>query len=64
MRIETFIEKLEQEQASFARKHMASIRGDMFAMGRDIGIYAGLEHAKRLLHDILEAEAAASVEID
>ena len=50
MRIESLLQKLEQEQALMARDALSQPQGkDAFEYGRVIGIYAGLEHAKQVL---------------
>jgi hypothetical protein len=54
MRIETLLQRLEAEQAKFAHEALSQPAGrDPFAYGQAVGMYAGLEHAKRTLIDLV-----------
>ena len=53
MRLETLLQRLEQEQASLAHQSLQQpIPGD-FHYGKAVGMYAGLEVAKRVLIDLV-----------
>ena len=48
MRLETLIQRLEQEQAKLAHEALAKPNGrEPFDYGRVVGMYAGIEHAKQ-----------------
>lgn len=52
MRIETLLQRLEQSQADLAGDALGQPQGrDTFEYGRVVGMYAGLELAKRVLID-------------
>lgn len=54
MRIETLLQRLEAEQAKFAHEALGKPSSrDLFAYGQAVGMYAGLEHAKRTLIDLV-----------
>jgi hypothetical protein len=54
MRIEAFLQRLEQAQADLARDALEQPQGrDTFEYGRVVGIYAGLELAKTVLIDMV-----------
>jgi hypothetical protein len=54
MRIEVFLQRLEQAQADLARDALEQPQGrDTFEYGRVVGIYAGLELAKTVLIDMV-----------
>lgn len=54
MRIETLLQRLEAEQARLAHETLAQPSGrDAFEYGKAVGLYAGLEHAKRTLIDLV-----------
>lgn len=53
MRLETLLQRLEAEQAELARQTLEQpIPGD-FHYGKAVGMYAGLEMAKRALIDLV-----------
>lgn len=53
MRLETLLQRLEQEQATLAHQSLQQpIPGD-FHYGKAVGMYAGLEVAKRVLIDLV-----------
>ena len=53
MRLETLLQRLEQEQATLAHQLLQQpIPGD-FHYGKAVGMYAGLELAKRVLIDLV-----------
>lgn len=53
MRLETLLQRLEQEQATLAHQSLQQpIPGD-FHYGKAVGMYAGLEMAKRVLIDLV-----------
>lgn len=53
MRLETLLQRLEAEQAELARQTLEQpIPGD-FNYGKAVGMYAGLEVAKRALIDLV-----------
>jgi hypothetical protein len=50
MRIEVFLQRLEQSQTDLARDALQQPQGrDTFEYGRVVGIFAGLELAKTVL---------------
>lgn len=54
MKLETLLQRLEHEQARLAREALEKPSGrDAFDYGRAVGLYAGLEHAKRTLIDLV-----------
>lgn len=54
MKLETLLQRLETEQARLATEALAQPSGrDAFDYGRAVGMYAGLEHAKRTLIDMV-----------
>lgn len=54
MKIEMLLQRLENEQARLAKEAMETPSGrDTFDYGRAVGLYAGLEHAKRTLLDMV-----------
>lgn len=54
MKLETLLQRLETEQARLATEALAQPFGrDAFDYGRAVGLYAGLEHAKRTLIDMV-----------
>ena len=53
MRLETLLQRLEEEQATLARQTLEKpIPGD-FNYGKAVGMYAGLELAQRVLIDLV-----------
>ena len=53
MRLENLLQRLEQEQATLAHQSLQQpIPGD-FHYGKAVGMYAGLEVAKRVLIDLV-----------
>lgn len=54
MKIEHLLQRLETEQARLATEALAHPSGrDAFDYGKVVGMYAGLEHAKRALLDMV-----------
>jgi len=54
MRIETLLQRLEQAQAELARDALQQPQSrDLYEYGKVIGMYAGLEHAKTVLIDMV-----------
>lgn len=53
MRLETFLQRLEQEQATLARQSLETPQPGDFNYGKAVGMYAGLELAKRVLIDLV-----------
>lgn len=54
MKLEVLLQRLETEQARLATEALAQPSGrDTFDYGRAVGIYAGLEHAKRVLVELV-----------
>lgn len=54
MRIEVFLQRLEQSQTDLARDALQQPQGrDAFEYGRVVGIFAGLELAKTVLIDMV-----------
>ena len=54
MRIEVFLQRLEQSQTDLARDALHQPQGrDTFEYGRVVGIFAGLELAKTVLIDMV-----------
>ena len=54
MRIEVFLQRLEQSQTDLARDALQQPQGrDTFEYGRVVGIFAGLELAKTELIDLV-----------
>jgi hypothetical protein len=54
MRIETLLQRIEAEQTKFANDALSQPAGrDLFAYGQAVGMHAGLEHAKRILIDLV-----------
>lgn len=54
MKLETLLQRLETEQARLAREALEKPSGrEAFDYGRAVGMYAGLEHAKRILIDLV-----------
>ncbi len=54
MKIETLLQRIELEQAKLATDALAHPGGkDGFDYGRAVGMYAGMEHAKRVIVDML-----------
>lgn len=54
MKLETLLQRLETEQARLAAEALAHPSGkEAFDYGRAVGMYAGLEHAKRSLLDLV-----------
>lgn len=51
MRIETLLQRLEAEQAKLAHQSMEQPLPGEFNYGKAVGMYAGLELAKRVLVD-------------
>lgn len=55
MRIETLLQRLEAEQSKIAHEALKQPAGrDAFTYGQAVGMYAGLEHAKRILLDLVD----------
>jgi hypothetical protein len=53
VKVESYLQRLEAEQARLACESLEKPAGkDAFEYGRAAGIYAGLEHAKRVLMDM------------
>lgn len=54
IRIEVLLRRLEDEQTLLAREALQQPQGrDAFDYGRSVGLYAGLEHAKSILIDMV-----------
>lgn len=54
MKIEMLLQRLENEQARLAKEAMETPTGcDHSYYVRAVGMYAGLEHAKRILLDMV-----------
>lgn len=53
MRLNVFIQRIEGEKARVAKEAMESPSADVFAHGRIVGVYAGLDLAQNLLLDLL-----------
>lgn len=54
MRIEALLQRLEAEQSRIAHEALGQpSSGDVFTYGKAVGMYAGLEHAKRTLIDLV-----------
>lgn len=54
MRLEELLRRLETEQARLAAEALEKPAGrDAFEYGRAVGLYAGIEHAKRTLIDMV-----------
>lgn len=53
MRLETLLQRLEAEQASLARQTLEQPVPGEFSYGKAVGMYAGLEIAKRALVDLV-----------
>jgi hypothetical protein len=54
MKIEMLLQRLEAEQAKLAVQALEAPSGkDVFEYGRACGMYAGMEHAKRVLLDLV-----------
>jgi hypothetical protein len=62
MKIETLLQRLEAEQLRLATEALERPSGhDVFDYGRAVGIYAGLEHAKRTLIDMVSEKERKDV---
>jgi len=62
MKIESLLQRLEAEQIRLATEALGRPSGrDMFDYGRAVGIYAGLEHAKRTLIDMVSEKERKDV---
>lgn len=54
MRVEVLLQRIELEQARLAGEALKTPAGrDAFEYGRVAGMYAGLEHAKRVLIELV-----------
>ena len=53
MRIETLLQRLEQEQSALANQTLQQPVPGEFNYGKAVGMYAGLELAKRTLLDLV-----------
>jgi hypothetical protein len=54
VRIETFLRRLETEQAQLAKEALERPIGkESFDYGRAVGMYAGLTHARDMLIDMV-----------
>lgn len=54
MRIEVLLQRLKAEQARVAVEALKTPTGrDAFEYGRAVGFYAGLEHAERVLIELV-----------
>lgn len=53
MRLETLLQRLEVEQAALARQALEQPLPGDFNYGKAVGMYAGLEMAKRVLIDLV-----------
>lgn len=53
MRIETLLQRLEMEQAKLAHEALQQPQPGEFNYGKAVGMYAGLEMAKRALIDLV-----------
>lgn len=54
MKIEILLQRLEEEQLRLAKSAMEQPAGrEPFDYGRAIGMYAGIEHAKRTMLDLV-----------
>lgn len=55
MRAAQFLQRLEDEKTRLARESLEKPNGrDAFDYGRAAGMYAGLEHAKRVLLELFD----------
>jgi len=55
VKIEMFLQRLETEQARLAREALERpSERDAFAYGRAVGFYAGLEHAKTVILNLID----------
>lgn len=53
MRLETLLQRLEAEQATLAHQSLQQPLSGDFNYGKAVGMYAGLELAKRVLIDLV-----------
>lgn len=53
MRLESLLQRLEQEQAVLAHQSLQQPQPGDFNYGKAVGMYAGLELAKRVLIDLV-----------
>lgn len=54
MRLEALLQRLETEQARLAAEALSQPSGrEVFDYGRAVGMYAGIEHAKRVMLDMV-----------
>lgn len=53
MRLENLLQRLEAEQATLARQALEQPQPGEFNYGKAVGVYAGLEVAKRVLIDMV-----------
>ena len=53
MRLDTLLQRLEMEQAKLAHEALQHPQPGDFNYGRAVGMYAGLEMAKRTLLDLV-----------
>lgn len=53
MRLETLLQRLEAEQATLARQTLEQPQPGDFNYGRAVGMYAGLDVAKRVLVELV-----------
>lgn len=53
MRLETLLQRLEAEQATLARQTLEQPQPGDFNYGRAVGMYAGIDVAKRVLVELV-----------
>lgn len=53
MRLETLLQRLEAEQFTLAQETLRQPQPGEFNYGKAVGMYAGLEMAKRVLIDLV-----------
>lgn len=54
MKIAMLLQRLDQEQAKLAHEALQQPQPDLFNYGKAVGLYAGLEQAKRVLLDLVD----------
>lgn len=48
-----FIQRIEQERARVSHEALSKPGTDLFAYGRAVGFYAGLDRAKQIMEELL-----------
>lgn len=62
--VDVLLRRLEAEQAEHAKGALTTAQNrDAFEYGRVVGIYAGLEHARKLILDLLEEADRADADL-